>query len=87
MKMGNYTSTLVLDRLAGRITYKFKVGEKVRIKPSMDLGRIGIGGKGKVAELTSSELTIEATPETDTLWYGIDGWRIPESFLKRVVNK
>jgi len=71
--------------------YKFKVGDKVRIKSGVDLERITIGGEENIKELMSSELTIDdATPGQEkwrdkgvdgTPTYSIDGWRIPESFL------
>lgn len=71
--------------------YKFKLGDKVRIKSGVDLGRIRITEEETTSRLMDSELTItDATPgqekwsdrEIDgTSTYSVDGWRIPESFL------
>lgn len=80
--------------------YKFKEGDKVRLKAGMgkDLGRLSISGKRNITKLTSDVLTIlDATPgqegwsdkkydgtPTYTVNGGAIGWRIPEAFLKGV---
>lgn len=73
--------------------YKFKVGDKVRIKSGVDLGRLCILGEDTIAELMDSELTITddkpgwdgwSDKELDgTPTYSVGVWRIPEGFLKR----
>lgn len=73
--------------------YKFKVGDKVRVRPGVDLEGLDIGGDGTLR--TKVQTITNATPGherwdkaghedidgTPTYSVGRIGWRIPEAFL------
>ncbi len=77
--------------------YKFKLGDKVRIKPEADLTRLRIFDEENIASLMSEELNITDTTPGGEVWddEGVDGqptysvsghWRIPQSFLEKIVT-
>lgn len=73
------------------MNYKFKVGDRVRVKPDADMVKIGIREPyGKELKETAYIIT-EASPGrwprselkdiNNTPTYDVNGWRIPESYL------
>lgn len=76
--------------------YKFKVGDKVKIKSGMDLGRLGIHGGKRYARL-SGTLTVKEALSRAGGWmdkeyskaptYTVnEWWSIPEAFLEETAN-